>query len=217
MKEKGRYSKIAMLADNALLSLIKDQWDSYKKIYNKYPTSQEIDDSKDMVTSKTIQRRFGGVKNCRKLLNHSILNYSQGKTRSDTSSNSMALSINDENEMQAFLVSLFGNRPNVCGQEPYVEFNNIKRSNFGVYHKDGHFFVEIFTAKDKWSLSGCINHKQKKLIGLDIKDTVYFVAKQTLIDSLVKNKKNKLPPNVVVISDKNFKNFCKTLKPNVQL
>lgn len=218
MIKQGRYSPIAKLNANELLALVDSQWENFKSINGHYPTAQEIDESMDMVTTKTIQRRLFGVVNCRIALGHSITNYSKGETRASTASNSMTISVNDENELQAFLCNYFGPRPNVAREEPYLEFNR-QRSDFGVYHKGGHFFVDVFTAKDKWSLVGGINHKQNKIKNLIIKDKIYYVANnvtQEVIDYVVKNKKNRLPDNIIILSASNFKNYCKTLTPIVQ-
>ena len=89
------------------------------------------------------------------------------------------------------------------------------RSDCGVYFNGKHFFVDIFSAKDKFSLSGCINFKQKKLDG--VQEDVYFVSSnpeitQEFIDELVYHKKNPLPPNAKVLTLKNFKELCTTMK-----
>ncbi len=212
----GRYNNCP--ANNEeLLKLIEKQWEDFKLKNERYPTSQEIDEDINMVPCKTIQRRIGGIKKCRELLNHKIINYSSGESRSRSAAASMALSIEKEDEIQLFLCDKFGNRPNVCRQEPYMEFNNNIRSDFGVYHQKGHFFIDVFSAKDEWSLVGCINHKQKKITELSISDPIFYVTlgeiiSQEMIDRVVEKKKNKLPKNIIIMTEKNFKNKCKTFK-----
>lgn len=202
------------LTNEELLDFIKGQWEKFKNINGHYPTTQDIDNDQTMIGSRLILRRFGGLMKLRNTLGMDILNYSAGETRSKSAEKSIALAYNDECICQRFLCEHFGMRPLVVAQEQYLEFDNRSRSDFGVYHKNGHFFVDVFTAKDDWSLAGCINHKMKKLKGLNVLDDIFFVSlndslTQDIIDDLVKNKKNKLPKNVRVLTNANFKKLCK--------
>lgn len=207
-------------SNDELLNIIKKQWEDFKIKNNSYPTAQQIDDDKSMVPCRTIERRLGGIRKCRELLGHTVLNYSEGENRSKSAAKSIALSINDENIMQRYLCNKFGNRPNVCRQEPYLEFDDNIRSDFGVYHSTGHFFVDVFTPKDIWSLQGCINHKQKKIMNLGIQDRIYYVVlggkiTQEYIDDYVDKKKNELPRNVFVMTEQMFKKDIHKYKPVV--
>ena len=200
---------------NNLLETIKKEWDQFKAIHNRYPTSQEIDRDKNMISTRTMQRKFGGVMEVRKMLGHEISNYSAGQTRVNTAILFNKRSDEEEFKVANFLIETFGKRPNVCGQEPYEEYNGRVRSDYGVYTQNGkHFFVDVFYAQDQQSLVGCINYKQKKIIDKKIDDTIYYVSSndevisQLVIDKTIKNKKNKLPDNVKVLTFDNFKKEC---------
>lgn len=217
IRKSGRYNNVPK-DDESLLELIKNQWESYKESHGVYPTSQVIDMDKSMVSTKTIQRRFGSLANVRQTLGSSILNFSAGESRSDTARKCMARSFFDEIEVSNFLYLYFGKRPNVVKQETYCD-TSATRADMGVYHKDGHFFVDSFSASDRYSLLGCINHKQGKIKSLDIQDTVYYVSandeviSQETIDGVLKSKKNKLPENVKVLTYKNFQLECSNFTP----
>lgn len=195
---------------DAFKEIIKNQWQEFKDKNGTYPTSQEIDKSDNMIPTKTIQRRVGSLANMRKVLGLDFTNYSSGEIRSAVSATSMRRALDNEQELSAWLIQLFGDKPNVIIEERYLGHTR-HRSDCGIYYKGKHFFVDIFSAKDKYSLSGCINFKQKKLGG--ISDSVFLVSSnplisQEFIDSLVYNKKNKLQPNAKVLTLDNFKKFC---------
>lgn len=217
IRKSGRYNNVPK-DDESLLELIKNQWESYKNTYGSYPTSQVIDVDKSMIPTKTIQRRFGSLANVRKMFGSDVLNFSEGQIRSDMASKCMARSFFDEIEISNFLYIYFGKRPNVVKQETYCD-TSATRADMGVYYKNGHFFVDSFSASDRYSLLGCINHKQGKIKNLDIQDTIYYVStnddviSQEIIDGVLKDKKNKLPENVKVLTFKNFQLECSNFTP----
>lgn len=201
------------LNDDDLIEEIKEQWLTFHGVHGRYPTAQEIKDDVRMFSTKTIERRFGGLMKLREKLGLKVLNYSSGETRSLSAGKSIAKVYNDEMVLQQFLCEKFGNRPNVCHQEPYIEFNGHIISDFGVYHSKGHFFVDIFSPKDIHSLKGCINHKFKKIKNVDIVDDIFYVVEndhmeQDVIDVVVSNRINKLSKNIKVLTLENFKREC---------
>lgn len=213
----GRYNNCPKKEED-LLNLIIEQWDEFKIKNGRYPTSQEVDNDKSMIPTRTIQRRLGGLKQVREKLGHNVVNFSSGETRSNTAKSCIARSIKEEIELSNFLYNNFGKRPYVVKQETYNETSQT-RSDIGVYYKGGHFFVDTFFAKDRYSLMGSINHKQRKIKGLEIKDPIYFVSTndevidQEMIDQLLMHKKIKLGKNIHVVNSKNFKLLCDQYVP----
>lgn len=225
MKEYIRVSGLSIhssygMKDEDLINLINLQWQAFHASHGHYPSSQEIDTCPEMVTTRTIQRRLGGLMELRKRLGHEITNYSAGETRSKTASLFIARSLDEEYELLRWLIGKFGNKPNIASQDPYNEFETKYRSDYGVYHKTGHFFVDIFSAKDVISMAGSINSKQRKIEKSKTSDIIYLVSTnpnitQDQIDTLVKNKKNPLPKNVIAITLDGFKSECEKYIPNV--
>lgn len=214
------HSGLHGINDEDLINLIKSQWQAFNASHGHYPSAQEIDASPDMVTTRTIQRRFGGLKNLRQTLGHEESNYSSGPRRSAIALMCMNRSMNEEDELLVWLIERFGKKPNVISEDRYHEFDTRNRSDFGVYHQEGNFFIDVFSAQDKHSLSACLNQKQKKIEKSKTKEIVYLVSTnknitQVQIDTLVKNKKNPLPENVIALTLDGFKVECDKYNSNV--
>ncbi|MGV8130836.1 MAG: hypothetical protein ACP5N7_01920 [Candidatus Pacearchaeota archaeon] len=216
-RKSGRYNNCPR-TEEGLLNLIGVQWNEFKFKNGRYPTSQEVDTDKNMIPTRTIQRKLGGLKQLREKLGSDVTNFSSGTTRSETAKHCIARSLKEEIDLSNFLYNKFGKRPYVIKQETYNEISQT-RSDIGVYYKKGHFFVDTFFAKDRYSLMGSINHKQRKVRGMKIKDTIFYVStndeliNQEVIDQLLSQKKNKLPENIRVITMENFKKQCDSYTP----
>lgn len=202
--------------DEQLVELIKSQWEDYKNKNGNYPTAQQIDANKDMVCSKTIQRRFGGLVELRKKFGYETSDFTSGSYRSNVAREVVQRALSEEIALSNWLIELFGKAPNVIIEKRYAGHKK-ERSDMGVYLKDKHFFVDVFNAKDKQSFLGCINFKQKKVT--DITDDIYFVCtshfSQNDINDIVAKKKNPLPQNVKVMSVTEFKRICESFKQMV--
>ena len=192
---------------------IKNEWEAFRNLHGRIPTAQEI----GRALSRKIQRNYGGIQKLRKELGFSIINYSSGKERSAMAHFCNERSMNDENLLLNKLQEKFGQRPHVIPWESYTDRESRNASDCGVYHKYGHFFVDVFFAKDTISLTGCINHKMKKLEGYNNTDPIYLICSnpeisQDIIDTMISAKKNPLPEQVQVVTMENFLKILENYK-----
>lgn len=208
------------MPEEKLKIMIRDQWESWKELNGRYPTCVDIDNDFSLVTTKTIQRRFGGVTKLRKELGYTVTDYTMGEVRSAVASQAISESVISERKLSCFLYEYFGKRPNVCLWETYTERSNFK-SDFGVYYKDGgHFFVDIFYARSLQSVKGCILAKMKKIEASETKEVVYLVCSnenitQGQLEAVRRGKKKDVPTNVVFITLGEFKKEIEKYRPLV--
>jgi hypothetical protein len=89
MDTNGKYKNLRRRTNNPNddrwnLQNLKDGFEYFFELYNRYPTVKEIDTFEYLPTSRTIQRSFGGLMSLRKELGlDSPTNFSSGVTRSN--------------------------------------------------------------------------------------------------------------------------------------
>lgn len=211
MQITGKNFKRGIIKFNAFASLedYKNAFEFFKVEHGRYPTTHDMNNCDYLPTSRTIQRKFGSLKNLRMAIGFtgSDIDNRTGTQRSCVALTANLNSFDHENDISQILVAKYL-RTNVHFQSSYAD-NFGQRCDFKVYMpKDKIMFIDIFWPKDKYSLGGCITHKQKKIEKVGVKDPVYFIVMnkdmdQRFIDNVVFNKKNKLPENVQVLSYEN--------------
>lgn len=177
-----------------------------------YPTREEFQKCPQRPCAvRTIERSFGGLVKIREELGVDNPDHRTGNIRSVSASNSMKQSIDSENEFYKYLVEKY-EKLNVHRWQPYLDRVN-KRSDYGIYHKNGeHYFIDIFWASTCITAIGCINIKLRK-IPKETVEPVYLVCTNSEIDILylykkLKNKKNKIPKNIIVLGIDDFKKMA---------
>lgn len=195
-------------------------WD-YEKIktgfiryYNEnghYPSALEIDHCPYLLTSRTIQRKWGGLEFIRRSFGLEITNYTKGKTRSDKMTFIGKRGFVEENKLEIILQSHFG-EVFVHSQKRIGQI----RADFFIYTPKENFAIDIFCFENKNSFLSDLNIKLKTyeeypypVIYLPM-NTSYSTVE---INTWVKNKKNKLPNNQKVMSYEKFLKYIKTIKP----
>lgn len=194
------------------LEEIKKGLDEYFTKYHAYPTTNDFDKVNFLPSSRLIQRNFGGIVELKKLLKiNDTKDCSRGTYRSNIAKIVYNESVKSEYDFYKFLISLI---PEVNVHEHKILRSGHICCDFFVYTSDDTgFAIDIFYAKDIFSLCGVINIKNKRYGGLNF--PIYFVLvgnnliDQKDIDAMIKNKKNILHDNIHVMNDKTFKVFIK--------
>lgn len=173
----------------------------YFEIQNgRLPSSTDFDLCEYLPSSKTMQRKYGGLKSFG-------IDFRSGNERSEKAKKSMDISNILEDNLFLFLIEKFG-RKNVHRESPYGDRGRI-RSDFTIFYdikNESKFVIDIFYPNDASSLTGIINIKLKKFNFSELFHTVYFVNMNKNINVLP-TKKNPLPKNVEVISEKQLKEY----------
>jgi len=159
---------------------------------NRLPRTSDFDSCEYLLNSRTIQRKFGGLKTFG-------IDNRKTKERSDRALNSIKLSKKQEDRLYIFLVQKYGVK-NVHREEPYNGYGKV-RSDFTVYYSkntDDKFSIDVFYPNTKQSFLGCINIKLAKYNFSKLDYPVYFVN----MNRKISETKNNLPKNVEVISFK---------------
>lgn len=191
--------------------------DYYEK-YGCYPSATEIDSFPHLPSSRSIQRRFGGVIEVRKTLR---LN-TQTDLRTGEHSSKRAHTINDrahkiESDVYLFLKNKFGEE--FVHREYFFSDDKRTRADFFIYDKTRGFCVDVFYPKDRKNLTGCLNSKLKKYTTQLMRQypVIFLQMNRELSDSvlsdLVKNKKNDLGVGQSLMGWEAFETFCKTRTP----
>lgn len=179
-------------------------------MYGKYPTSKEVDTFDYLPTRKTLERSFGGMVKIREILGlDTPSDYRTGTTRSKIAADADKRAKKYELEFYNFLTSKV---PEVRVHEHKIIRPGNTAADFFVYTTDtAGIVLDLFYAMDMHSLVGVVNIKYRKY--LDVKFPVYFILVgneqiiQEEIDQKIKNRKNQLPNNIQVLTEKGFKNL----------
>lgn len=195
------YKKIRVLtisSDEEILNIIKEEFENFFKEKGRYPTTQEIDQSKVMPSSRSMQRRFGGVKKVRELLGLPIHDYTKGESRSAKAKLCMERGSATEDKCLEILTTRFP----IQTIHQQAGFGDSFRTDFLIYNKTKNFYIDVFYTENVNNLNSILNIKFHKYS--IIKDfPVLFVCEGLLSEDIkykTKNKKNYFPENFQVIS-----------------
>jgi len=190
---------------------LKNGFLSFYNEFDRYPSAIEIDNYKNLPTSRTIQRSWGGLETLRQAMNLEITNYTKGEIRSKKSAQIGLRGLDEENKLELILQEYFG--------EIFVHSQkriNQVRADFFIFTPNGNFAIDIFYFENKNSFNSDLNLKLKTY-----KDYPYPViylpvnplfASET-INNWVKNKIIPIPTTQKVLPYQDFLNWIKTIKP----
>lgn len=174
----------------------------YKK-HGHAPTTNDFDTNKDLPSSCVLYANYKNHEEMRKKLKLPKIKIDKPAINRRASES--------EKDIKEMLISRFG--------EMFVheekKYGVILRCDFFVYCSEN-FMVDVFYAKDIYSLGGVINIKQKKYAKAGCRVVFLSANKeidQKTIDKLVGAKKNKLPEEIVVLTKESFEDFIKTFNP----
>lgn len=191
------------------LDNLKDGFQYFFDTNGHYPTAIEIDTFDYLPTSRTIQRRFGGLQELRKVLGLTILNFTAGEVRSESARKVGKRGFKIEKELEGILVAKFG-KEFVHVEHPFG--SSKKRVDFFVYCPSGSFGVDVFYPASIYNMKTILNLKIKAY--KDFSEDNYLVVgnpeiTQEQIDLVIKNKKKTLPPKCSTLTLLNFKEIIK--------
>ena len=199
---------------------LEDVQEGLEHFYNeheRYPTAQEFDAFTYLPSSRTIQRRFGGLVGLRKELKlKGQKDFTKGKHSSSRAHTINKRARKTEQEVYRYLSNQFGVQ--FVHREYLLSDDQRKRTDFLVYYKKGTFSVDVFYARDRHNLIGCLNSKLRKYNDdLMMQFPVIFLQMngelgQDVLDDVVNNKKNTLHKNQYLMTFDTLKDFCVSKK-----
>ena len=159
--------------------------------YHKYPTTLDFDKVDFLPSSRLIQRNFGGIVKLKEVLKiNDVKNCSKGEYRSKIAKAIYNESVEYEQIFYKFLITKF---PEISVHEHKILRPGHICCDFFIYTSTNKgFAIDIFYAKDTFSLTGVVNIKCKRYATLNF--PIYFILvgnnfiKQCDIDVLLYNK-----------------------------
>jgi len=201
------------------LEELKAGLEHFYKERGRYPTATEVDAYPHLPSSRSIERRFGGLVELRKTARlDEIFDF-----RTGSHSTKRARFINDrahkvEHTVYNFLVTRFGKE--LVHREYFFTDDHRTRADFFVYDERNGFCVDVFYPASRRNLIGCLNIKLKKYSG-----TAHLMAypviflqmnedmSQEVLDGIVKAKKKGLVQGQYLMGWGTFKDFCQSRNP----
>lgn len=205
-------------SNNWTIENIASGFEHFYKLNKKYPTAQEIDNFEFLPSARSIQRKFGGVVAIRKYLDLSGQHdLTKGEHSSKRAFKINKRAHNTEKEVYRYLVNRFGTH--FVHREYFILDDKRTKIDFFVYYKGGEFAVDIFYPESRHNLIGCLNSKMRKYNNEFMsQNPVIFLQMNNEIDllqleSITRNKKNKLKNNQYLMNMEGFKAFCAKKEP----
>ena len=191
---------------------IKDGFEKFFNEHGRYPTTLEIDNYTYLPSSKLLQRRFGGVKKVRELLQLPIIDFAMGPARRETAFMIGVRGADIERKINEILKGHFGE---ICvhEQKPY---GSRGRLDFFIYAKKFKFGVDVFYPKDYHSFVGCLNFKEKTYKDTDFRIVLLQMnpsITQNQINDFILNKKKTINQRLECHGYSHFISFIKQIEP----
>lgn len=180
----------------------------FYKLNNRYPTALEIDSFEYLPSSRSIQRSFGGLVILRKeLIPNSQSDYTQGGYRSAIAKKTWDRAAKYEEEFYNFLTYHF--EALTIHEHKIMRPGNISSDFFVYLDERSGIIIDLFYAKDMFSVVGVINIKAKRYARLSYPTYFILVGNNQIslqeISILVGNKKSPLPSHISVDTEAHFK------------
>jgi hypothetical protein len=138
----------------------KAQVAQFIKENNYEPTAIDFDNTDYLPTSRTIQRRYGGLPNFRKLIGLKTTDFTKGKARTKKAKTAMDKCLLEETKLFQELLIKYGS--NNVSSPAKLFLNNLKTVDFKI-EKDGKIYlIDVFYPNTKESFESCVNIKNKK-------------------------------------------------------
>lgn len=184
----------------------------------RYPTAPEVDSHPYLPSARSIERKFGGLVELRKVLSlDTQADFREGAHSSERAYKINARAHKNEQEVSKFLEERFGKH--FVHREYFFLDDKRTRADFFVYDKASGFCVDVFYPSDRRNLIGCLNSKLAKYQGLQMNQyPVIFLQMnkeidQSMLDTIVKNKTKKLLAEHQLFSWDTFIKFCSKRQP----
>lgn len=189
------------------LENIKIAIERYKTENGRYPSTLDFDKTEYLPTSRLIQRNFGGIVKLRQDLQlETPANYTKGAHRSEIAKNTFASGAKYEDTFYNYLIGIV---PEIRVHEHKILRPGRVCCDFYIYNTSGQgIAIDIFFAKDMFSVARIVGIKQKRYVNLAFKTLFILVGNDQItqieLDRLAKNKKNELG-NIEVMTELFFK------------
>lgn len=167
---------------------INDGFEQFRSEHGRLPKAHEVDEITYLPSSRSIQKRFGGLEALRKELGYTNLHFGKGEYRSKIASQVNGRGRKAEIELESVLCKMFG--------EVFVHTEKIfdsskNRIDFYIYCPSGNFGIDIFYAETLRNLQSNVNIKMKKYT--NFQDQLYLVCanrafKQDELDHCTQSK-----------------------------
>lgn len=193
---------------------IKEGVGHFVELFKRYPTAHDFDTFDYLPSARTIQRSYGGLESLREVLGlGQVINFTKGISGSENAGKNYKRAVQYEEEFYNFLISKI---PEVRVHEHKIIRPGHICCDFFIYTgKEGGVVIDLFYAKDKYSLGIIIRTKEKRY--KDLKLQTFFISignpelKQILIEGMVENKKELLPKHIKVFEESYFKKNIETI------
>ncbi len=193
---------------------LKSGFEKFYELHGRYPASHEIDIFKYLPSSRSIQRRFGGLVSVRKALGiNASFDLRTGEYSSKRAKEISARAHKIEKEVYDYLISMFGIE--FVHREYFFTDDRRTRTDFFIYCKKGNFSVDVFFSKDRRNFIGCLNSKMKTYKDVHaLQYPVIFlqmnrnISKEEIRNILTRKKSALHTYQHVMVWDE-FKEFCK--------
>ena len=136
----------------------------FNVIHCRWPDYSDFTKKNNLPSTRTLERNGGILKQARKRLGLPQDNR-EGLTRRKTAIGAMNREMKYSLEVRRRLIDMFGEE--FVHVEPAIFEDRRNRADFKIYTTTGFYLVDIFYAKDRRSLDGCIRHKTKKYKGFE--------------------------------------------------
>lgn len=178
------------------------------KKFNREPTYTDFHIGNNLPTSRTVERRFGGLRAIRKDLNL-YTDHRAGSKRTEKAKEINKRAAEWNKNIYKKLLTFF--------KEPFVHkessiFDDTRnRTDFKVYGKKT-FLVDIFYPQDRRSLHGCVRLKTNKYPN-NLRDYIDKTFDKVIFLNVNDGVLNDVPlsPHFTVMSLSEFWNYCKAM------
>lgn len=182
--------------------------------HNRLPTAAEIDELDYLPASRTIQKRFGGLKSLRERLGYRETHFGAGLYRSAIAHEVGPRGRNLEIELEQELHNHFGAR----SVHTEKVFNGKQRVDFYVYSLSGNFAADVFFPGTFRTMQNNVNIKMKKY--QHFTEPLYLVVAnpdilQTDLDHYSINRREPFNENTVLLTYSAFLEKIKEYEPFV--
>lgn len=172
------------ITDRSIINL-KEGINRFIKENNREPRSFDFDDTEYLPSSKTIQRKFGGLKKMREKFGLNTINFTSGPIRSKTARASKTHAQKYEKELYGLLFKKYhdinGIQKTVERELEYNTYSGLVldkkeiRSDSAIVDriKKHIIFIDFFYANDIRSLYSCVGSKRRKIARDFVKPEVY--------------------------------------------
>ena len=142
--------------DEVLLDFIKKGFERFHSEHGRYPNAYEINHCEYLPGTKTIDRRFGGMRALRSILGHATIDMREGNIRSIKCVDINKRGFIVEQYIYDILCKKF-DKQSIHKEFPPAD-DKRTRVDFYVHTKSGNFFVDVFYPNDPESMSRSEEH-----------------------------------------------------------